>query len=86
MTRALGALSRSCSGLTTGICSMADGSLMTGVVITCKTISSTFLAMDTIVFQVVVGTLCTDSSSYSIACPVTLPISHLVRLVIAEVS
>ena len=32
------------------------------------------------------GTLCTDSSSYSIACPVPLPISLLVRLVISEVS
>ena len=45
-----------------------------------------FFAMDTMAFQAAVGTLCTNSSSYFIACPVPSPVSLLVRLVIAEVS
>ena len=49
-------------------------------------VASTFLAMDTMAFGAAVGTLCTDSSLYSIACPVPLPISLLVRLVITEMS
>ena len=57
----------------------------TSAVITCKTLSSTFFIMDTMVLCADVGTLCTDSS-YSIACLVPSPVSLLVRLVIAEVS
>ena len=86
MTRALGALSRAPSGLAAGVFSTVDGSVTTSMVITCKTLSSNFLAMDTMAFQAAVGTLCTNSSSYSIACPVPLPISLSVRLVIAKVS
>ena len=86
MTRALGALGRMPGGLVSGILSTVESSVMTGVVITRKTLSSTFLATDTTVFQAAVGTLCTNSSLYSIACLVPLPISLSVRLVIAEVS
>ena len=86
MTRALGALSRVPSGLATGFFGMADGGVMTGAVITCKMLSSTFFTMDTIAFQAAIGTLCTNSSLYSIACPVPSPVSLLVRLVIAKVS
>ena len=67
MMRALGALSRMHGGLATGVCGAADGSIMTGVVVTCKTLSLTFLAMDTMVFWAAIGILCTDSYSYSIA-------------------
>ena len=86
MTRALGTLSRVLGRLVAGALGAADGGVMNGLAITCKTLSSTFFAMDTMVFQAVVGTLCTNSSSYSIACPVPSPVSLLVRLVIAEVS
>ena len=86
MTRALGTLGKRPGRLDSGVFCMADGGVMTGAVITCKTLSSTFFAMDTTVYQAAVGTLCTDSSSYSIACLVPSPISLLVRLVIAEVS
>ena len=86
MMRALGTQSRVLSKLTAGAFGMADGSMMTGVVITHKMLSLTFFAIDTIAFWAVVGTLCTDSSSYSIACPVPSPISLLVRLVITKVS
>ena len=66
-----------------GCWGLADGGVMTGMVITCKMLSSTFFAMDTMALQAAVGTLCTDSSSYSITCPLPLPISLLVMLVIA---
>ena len=86
MRRALGALSRLCSGLAAGVFSMADGSIMTGMVITHRTLSLNTLAMETMAFRAAVGTLYTDSSSYSIAYPEPSPVSLLVRLVIAEVS
>ena len=86
MTRALGTLSRVCSGLAAGFCDAADCDAMTGAVITHRTLSSTFLAIDTIEFWAAIGTLCTNSSLYSIAYPVPLPISLLVKLVITEVS
>ena len=86
MTKALGALRRAPGELATGVFSTVDGGVMTGVVITCKMLSSTFFAMDTIAFQAAVSTLCTDSSLYSIACPMPLPVSLLVRLVNTEVS
>ena len=86
MTRALGALGRTPGRLASGIFGAADGGMMTGAIITCKLLSSTFFAMDTMAFQAVVGTLCIDSSSYSITCPVPLPVSLSVRLVIAEAS
>ena len=86
MTRALGALGRALGGLATGVFSMVDGSMMTGVVMTCKTLSSTFFAMDNTAFRAAFGTLCTNSSSYYIACPVPSPVSLLVRLVITKVS
>ena len=60
--------------------------MMTGAVITCKMLSSTFLAMDTTALRAAISALCTDSSSYSIACLVPLPVSLSVRLVIAKVS
>ena len=86
MTRALGTLGKVPSGLDTGFFGMADGGVMTGVVITCKTLSSTFFAMDTMALRAAVGTLGTDSSLYSIACPVPLPIILSVRLVVTKVS
>ena len=86
MTRALGALKRVLSGLATGLCGTADSSIMTSVVVTCRTLSSTFLAIDIMAFQAAVGTLYTDSSLYSITCPIPSPISLLVRLVITKVS
>ena len=86
MTRALGALGRAPGGLASGIFSVADGGVMISAVITCKTLSLTFFAMKTMAFWAAVGTLCTNSSLYSIACPVPLPVSLSVRLVIAEVS
>ena len=48
MTRALGSLSRACSGLAAGIYSVADCCAMTGAVIICRILSSSFLAMDKI--------------------------------------
>ena len=60
--------------------------MMTGVVITQKMLSSTFFPMDTTALRAAIGTLCTNSSSYSITCPVPLPVSLSVSLVIAEVS
>ena len=84
ITKALGTLSRVHGGLAAGVYGVADCSAMTSAVITFRTLSLTFLAMDTMAFQAAISTLCTDSSSYSIAC--TVPISLLVRLVIAEVS
>ena len=60
--------------------------MITGVVITCKTLSLTFFATETSVLRAAVGMLCTDSSSYSIAYLAPLPVSLSVRLVIAEVS
>ena len=86
MTRAFGALSRALGGLATGVYGAADGGVMTSAVITCRILSLTLLAMDTMAFWAAIGTLCTNSSSYSIACPVTSPVSLLVRLVIAKVS
>ena len=86
MTRALGALGRTPSGSASGVFGSADGGVMTGAVITWRTLSSTFLAMDTMALWAAVGVLCTDSSSYSIAYPVPLPVSLSVRLVITEVS
>ena len=50
MTRALGALRRACSGLAAGVCGAADGGIMTSAVITHRTLSLTFFAMDTKVF------------------------------------
>ena len=86
MTRALGVLSRASTGLATGVYSVVDDGEMTGAVIIHRILSSAFLDMDTMVFWVAIGTFYTDSSSYSIACPVPSPVSLLVRLVIAEVS
>ena len=86
MTRALGALGRMLSRLASGIFGAADGDMTTDVIITCKTLSLTFFAMDTMVFWAAVGTLCTNSSSYSIACLVPSLVSLSVRLVIAKVS
>ena len=71
MTRALGALGRTPSGLASGIFGAVDGGMMTGAVITSKTLSLTFFAMDTMAFRAAVSTLCTNSSLYSIACPGT---------------
>ena len=73
--QALGTLSRAPGGLATRVFGAADGGVMTGAVIPRKTLSSTFFAMDTASFRAAVGTLCTDSSLYSIACPVPLPIA-----------
>ena len=84
MMRALGTLSRVCCGLAVGVCGMVDCSTMTYVVTICRALSSTFLAMDMMVFRAAIGILCTDSSSYSITCPVPSPISLWVRLVITE--
>ena len=86
MMRVLGALSRAHGGLATGVCGTADSGVMTGAVSTCRMLALTFFATDTIAFQAAAGTLCTNSSLYSIACPVPFPISLLVRLVIAKVS
>ena len=83
--RALGTLSRALGGLAARAFSMVDGGVITGMVITCKTLSSTFFATDTTAFQAVVSTLCTNSSSYSRLCPVPLPNSLSVRLVMTEV-
>ena len=58
MTKALGTLSRPPGGLATGVFEPADGGVMTGVVITRKTLSSTFFAMDTMAFWAADGTLC----------------------------
>ena len=86
MTRALGTLSRAHGGLAARVYSVADGGIMTSVVITCRTLSLTFFAMDTMAFWAAVSTLCTNSSSYSIAYLIPLPVSLSVRLVIAKVS
>ena len=86
MTRALGAFGRMPGGLASGVFGAADGGMMTGAVITCKTLSLIFFATDTMALRAAIYVLCTDSSSYSIACPVPLPVSLSVRLVIAEVS
>ena len=86
MTRVLGAFGRMPGGLASGVLGMVDGGMMTGTVITCRMLSSAFLAMDTMVLRAAIGALCTDSSSYSIAYPVPSPVSLSVRLVIAEVS
>ena len=86
MMIALGALSRARGRLAAEVFSTMDCGAMTGVVITHRTLSLTFLAMNTMAFWAAIGTLHTNSSLYSIACPVPLPISLLVRLVIAEVS
>ena len=86
MRRALGTLSKVHGGLAAGFCSMVDCCAMTSVVIMHKKLSSTFLAMVTMVFWEAVSKLCSDTSLYSIACPVPLPVSLLVRMVISEVS
>ena len=86
MIRGLGALSRANGGLAAGVFSMAEGAIITAMVITCKVLFLTFLVTDTMAFWAAIGTLYTYSSLYSIACPVPLPISLLVRLVIAKVS
>ena len=86
MTKALGTLGRAPGGLDAGVFGMVDGGMMTSMVITHKTLSLTFFAMETMAFWAAVGTLCTDSSLYSIACLVPLPVSLSVRLVITEVS
>ena len=86
MTRALGALGRALSRLDTGVFGTVDGDMMTGTVIIRKTLSLTFLATETVALRAAVGILCIDSSLYSTACLVPLPVSLLVRLVIAEVS
>ena len=65
-------------GLVAGAFGMADSGVMTSEVITHNTLLSTFFAMDIMAFQAAVGTLCTDSSSYFIACLVPLPVSLLV--------
>ena len=86
MTRALGALGRTPGGLASGVLGVVDGGVTNGMAITCKTLSLTFFAKDTTVFWAAIGILCTECSSYSIACQVPLPTSLLVRLVIAEMS
>ena len=75
ITRALGALSREPGelaaevglatevwrvGLATEVCGMADGGVMTGVVIICRTLSTIFMAMDTMAFWVAASMLCTN--------------------------
>ena len=86
MTRVLGTLSRAHGGLAAGVYGMVNCGATTSMVIIRRTLSSNFLGMDTMVFWVAVSTLCTNSSLYSIFCPVPLLISLSVRLVIAEVS
>ena len=65
---------------------LAGCSTATSVVILCKTLFSTFLATEMVVFQAMAGVLCTDSSLYSMYCLVPLQASLLVRLVITEAS
>ena len=86
MMRALGAFGRMPGRLASGVFGMADGGVTTYAVITRRTLSLTFLAMDTMALWAAIGPLCTNSSSYSIACPVPSLVSLSVRLVIAEVS
>ena len=86
MMRVLGTLSRVHGRLFAGFCGVADGRIITGAFIIYRTLSLTFFAMDTIAYQKDIGMLCTDSSSFSIACPMPSPVSLLFRLVIAEVS
>ena len=78
ITRALGALNRVHGGLAAGACSMVGCGTMTGVVITCRILSLTFLATDIMVFWAATSTFCTHSYLYSIAHLVHLPISLLV--------
>ena len=56
MTRALGTFGKAPSGLASGVFGVADGGMITGTVITRKTLSSTYFAMDTMVFWAAVGT------------------------------
>ena len=86
MMRVLGALGRMPGKSASGVVGAADGGVTTGAVIIQRTLSSTFLAMDMTALRAAVGTLCTNSSSYSIAYLVPSPVSLSVRLVIAEVS
>ena len=62
MIRTLGAFGRMPGGLASGVFSVADGGVTTGVVITRKMLSLTFFAMDTTALQAAVGILCTESS------------------------
>ena len=55
MTRALGALGRTPGESASGVVGAADGSVMTGPVITRRTLSSTFLATDTMALRAAVG-------------------------------
>ena len=86
MIRVLGAMSKACGWLAAVFFHAVGYGAMTGAVFICKALSTTFLAMDTMAFWAMAGTLCPDSSSYSIACPVPSPASLSVRLVIPEVS
>ena len=86
MMRVLNTFGRMPGGLASGVFGVADGGVTTGAVITHKTLSLTFFAMDTMALHAAISMLCTNSSSYSIACLAPLPVSLLARLVIAEVS
>ena len=63
-----------------------DGGVMTGSHHTQDIVLDLLCHMDTMALRAAISTLCTNSSSYSIACPVPSPVSLSVRLVIAEVS
>ena len=86
MTRVLGAFNKVYSRWAAGFCSALGCGTKTGGVITHKTLSSTFLAMDTIAYRAMAGTLCTNSCSYSISYPVPLLTSLLIKLAIEKVS
>ena len=76
----IGTLGKAPGGLTSGVFGAAEGGMMTGAVITHKMLSSTFLATDTMAFRAAVGTLCTYSFSYSIACPCPHPLASWLGL------
>ena len=86
MSRALCTLNKVCSGLAAGFCCAAGCCVMISTDIICRILFSIFLAMDTMAFRTMAGALCTNASSCSIAYPVTLLVSLLIRLVITEVS
>ena len=55
---------------------------MIDTVIICRMLSKVFLVMNMMAFQAMASIFCSNFSSYSIACPVPLPASLLVRLVL----
>ena len=65
---------------------MADGGMTTGAVITRKTLSSTFLAMDMMVLRAACRRIVHQLLLIFHHLPGSLPVSLSVRLVIAEVS